>query len=514
MSFSVRRISEEKKPRNSLPWKRILLGVLTYMRPLYGWYRGWKVRDEEEKLQEKHALVLKRTLFVLVAVLVAVGLFAGIAKALVKLHILSVDSIVSVTGADLPQDEHGFTNILLLGQGDENHDGKDLTDTIIIASIDPKTQSVVMLSFPRDLYFLSTEKMGEGRLNSLYRDYKNYLHRQGQMDENTASLEAIKELKDEVGRTIALPIHHVIKVNFTALVEAVDALEGIDVEVPYDIVDTEYPDENYGYETFEIHQGMQHLDGATALKYARSRHTTSDFGRSARQQQIIMAMATKAKEEGVLSSPSTITKLLSILVHNMTTTLSTREIIGLADLAKKIDQSKIITMQLNDRNALYNSVVEPGGFLYTPPRSFFDGASVLLPVSIPEFPITWKQIQTLTTHLFKQRSLQVAKPGINVLNAGAASGVAGKLARELIRYGYNVQNIENASIEKQDGSFMTARTEADAQYALYFSKLLGIKLLPTSSVNPLSPEEQNQITIVIGRDYVYTPLQSLIPPQE
>ncbi len=510
MSFSVRRVSEMRKKRR-FPWQKLPL-ILAVARPVAGWYRSWKARRTKEVCHERRILLLKRSLLVLLAVLLAFLLFAGTVKALVGLHIISMRSLVSLSGSDLPRDEHGFTNLLLLGEGDAGHDGKDLTDTIIVASIDPtETKSVVLLSFPRDLYFLKTEKMGKGRLNSLYRDYKILLKRQG-MEEREASLEAIQELGNMLGEHIGLPIHHVVKVNFTGFEQAVDAIGGIDLTVPEAINDTQYPDENYGYEPFSIVAGPAHLDGKTALKYARSRHTSSDFARSSRQQQIIVAIGGRVKEKGLYKNPSTVTDLMKIFADNVEMTMTVRELIGLADLAEKITPDRVIAMQLNDRNALYESVIELGGFLYSPPRDQFEGASVLLPVSIPEFPITWKQIETLSALLFRQREMYLSRPTIAVLNAGAKSGLARKLGNELTRYGFNVQRIENADIpkdlQKQKDWTMVLSKDGAASAAEYVSTLLHLSLATDEASIP--QEQQEAVTIVLGTGFTYQPLQDLL----
>jgi len=485
------------------------------LRPLAGWYTGWKARKKEEALHEHRTLLLKRSLLILIAVLCAFLLFAGTVKALVGLRIISMRSLVSLTGAELPKDEQGFTTILLLGLGDDSHDGKDLTDTIIVASIDPsQTKSAVLLSLPRDLYFLKTEKMGKGRLNSLYRDYKILLRRQG-MQEQEASLEAMKELSTVIGDHLSLPIHHVIKVNFTGFKQAVDAIGGIDVTVPEPINDTEYPDENYGYEPFSIAAGPAHLDGETALKYARSRHSSSDFGRSARQQQIIVAIGEKVTKEGLYKNPATVTDMMKIFSDHVQMTMTTRELIGLADLAEKTTPDRVITLQLNDRNGLYESMVEPGGFLYTPPRDQFAGASVLLPVSIPAFPVTWKQIHALSTLLFRQRAMYIARPSIAILNAGAKSGLARTLGNELTRYGFNVVRIENANISKEElkntnnPSFVYASQPTDANAKEFFSELLDLPVV-SSPVPAIPPEQMAQIVILLSKDYTFQPLQDLL----
>ena len=464
----------------------------------------------EHRRTALRALMLKRVLLILIAILCALLLLVGVVKGMASLHILSINTVTSLAGSAPPADENGYTNLLLLGQGDAEHDGKDLTDTVMVASIDPKdTKSVVLLSLPRDLYFLHTEKMGKGRINSMYRDYKGFLRFQKGMEENDASTEALSELGAEVGRSLGMEIHGIVKVDFEGFVEAVDTIGGVEVDVPYEIVDTEYPNESYGYETFELHKGLRQLDGATALKYARSRHTTSDFGRAARQQQLLASMGEKARADGLVKDPKKIMSLIRILKEHLESTFSASELVGLADIAQDIDQSRIITMQLNDRNALYDGFIEPGGFLYAPLRNQFEGASVLLPVSIPEFPVTWKQIDALTDLLIENRSAHLANPTFSVLNSSARPGSARRLANELIRYGFTVETIANASSDDQATSTISYRAEEDNSLAEFFGLLLGLEvvLLPES----LPADEVEQLTIILGDDYKYSPLQNLVP---
>lgn len=127
-----------------------------------------------------------------------------------------------------------------------------------------------------------------------------------------ADQEALRELALEIGRFTNVDIQQIIKVDFIGFVQAVDAVGGVDIDVPYTLVDPEYPGPNYSYQTFSITKGPHHLDGETALKYARSRHSTSDFSRSGRQQQIIKALGEKVKNEGILSNPS---KILSLVTN-------------------------------------------------------------------------------------------------------------------------------------------------------------------------------------------------------
>ncbi|MEK7218126.1 MAG: LCP family protein [Patescibacteria group bacterium] len=402
MSFQTRRIGDAEKPPRSFSRLRHVGGSFTWLRYLSPWriagtvgfllaspllyvLHKRKERQEQAEEQERRTGVLKRTLVILLAVFLCLAVLAGVAKALVALDVVNVRTILNVAGADLPRDGDGFTNFLLLGKGDDDHDGIDLTDTMMAASVDPKTKSVVLLSIPRDLYVKSAV-MGEGRINTLYRDYKASLVRKQGMTKEEASKQALRELLREVGHKLNVTLHHAVMVNFSGFVDVVDALGGLDVEVPYDIVDTQYPGPDWTYQTFSIGAGLAHLDGETALKYARSRHTTSDFGRSARQQQLIQALGERAKSVGIAKSPRKILALLRILSENVETTMTGQELLGAAKLGDRIERSRMVSMQLNDVNGVYTGFVEAGGFLYTPPREEFGGAAVLLPISASALP--------------------------------------------------------------------------------------------------------------------------------
>lgn len=513
MSFTVRRLREEQPSRRSL-WKLAALWALRFAGPLMEVGHLWRAQQEKRRKEEKRVNLLKRVMIILVAIFCAFLLFAGTAKALLSLKIISLQNFVSMAGTPLPVDAYGHTNILLLGQGDESHDGVDLTDTIMIASIDPtETRSVVLLSLPRDLYFLDTQKMGEGRINSLYRDYKAALQREG-LSTDDASMQAMRELADEIGRAMDTEIHHVVKVDFIGFVQAVDAIGGINIVVPETLVDTEYPGPNYTYETFMIEAGPQHIDGETALKYARSRHSTSDFARSARQQQIIAAIANRVKTEGILTRPGQIADLLDIMENHVATTLQLRDMVSLAGLGESIDRTRIVSMQLNTQNGLYGSFSEPGGLLYTPPRDQFGGASVLLPVSIPEFPVTWERLRLLTHLAMHERTAHVEKTPVLIFNAGASPGSARRLGGELIRFGFNVTAMENAP-DGVDLPSSRLTAEADNQTALLLRPLLGMELnaLPPAPASSSAAGEPQPapVSIELGEEYIYAPLQPSEP---
>ncbi len=506
MSFTVRNIHERRRKPGELLRKagRMALAATGPLLILVKIAR-------ERKAQEHQQLLLKRIFAAVLALLIVCAVGIGTVHALVLLRNITFQSVSSIAGATLPKDSYGATNVLLLGQGDRDHEGIDLTDTVLIASLQPSSNSVLMVSLPRDLYFLHADELGAGRINTLYRDRKIQLHRQG-LETAEASKGAMQDLAEELSRTLGIQLHGVIKVDFTALTETVDALGGIDIDVPQAIEDPEYPDENYGYQVFSLAAGPQHMDGATALKYARSRHSTSDFSRAARQQLIVHAMGQKAKEKGIITDLSFLSAMIKTLQNHMETTLSTAELVALGAAAKDVDESRLLTMQLSDQNGLYSTLAAPGGFLYSPPREQFEGASVLLPVSIPEFPVTWRQVQSLFTLLQKHRDMMLRKPAVTILNAGAKSGLGRLLGSELTRYGFALADIANADLEDDLPFSSIISRQGAKEDATTISSLLNLPQADAPQLLPL--EQQSDITILLGKDYKYVPLQgSLTPPQ-
>lgn len=484
-----------------------------------------------EKTAEKRNLrvhLLARILIVLVAIL-CMGTVLNLAlEGIFGLRMLSLQSVMSSVGTPPPVDAYGHTNLLVLGVGDKDHDGVDLTDTIMVVSLDPKdTKSVVMLSIPRDLWLTGIDHAADGRINQLYRDVKSWNKRQNpDLDENGLAKLAMVGTADEIGRRLGIEIHGVIKADFTGFVQAVDAIGGVDVDVPHDIIDLEYPDSVYPdrFDPFRISQGPQHLDGETALKYARSRHTTSDFGRSARQQQLLSAMAAKVREQGVLKNPGTILTLLKIAGEHVAMTMSSTELIGLADVAMRLDLKNPFTIQLTTNSQA------AGGFLYPPPRDQFGGASVLLPEGGKD---GWLQIQDLVMLAMQQRLL-VRPHQIAVENAGARSGQARNLGFELMRFGFNVTDIRNRP-KADDGS------DNDAPYSVVQSPendpvgsfLAGLLSLPTEPlpagvlagtatgtvlngsgevIEPIEPLPLTQV--ILGKDYTFKGISDLLHPAQ
>jgi polyisoprenyl-teichoic acid--peptidoglycan teichoic acid transferase len=222
-------------------------------------------------------------------------------------------------------------NILLMGI--DRRPGEAFisrTDSMMLISIDPETNSASILSIPRDLYVLIP---GHGR------DRINTAFVYGSAGNNPIGGAALA--MQTVEYNLGVRVNHYVLVDFSAVINGINALGGIDVYVPRDLNDPTYPDMDYGFDPLFIAAGWQHMDGALALKYARTRHVDNDFGRAQRQQQVILAAREKALGLGLATMISRAPVLYQQLEQGIRTDLSLDQIIRLTTTTSDIPSENI-----------------------------------------------------------------------------------------------------------------------------------------------------------------------------
>ncbi len=181
------------------------------------------------------------------------------------------------------------------------------TDTIMLLGVRPRTMGVNLLSIPRDL-FITVPGYGSQRINTV-----NVL---GEMDTPGTGPEL---LSASIAASFDIQPDKYARVNFDAFVQLVDAVGGVTIDVPRPIVDYQYPTQNYGTMTVEFQPGRQHMDGETALIYARTRHADDDYGRAERQQQVIAALTRK------LANPFNWGAAVTVIIRNVDTNMNPLE---------------------------------------------------------------------------------------------------------------------------------------------------------------------------------------------
>ncbi len=222
-------------------------------------------------------------------------------------------------------------NILLMGI--DRRPGEAFisrTDSMMIVSIDPVGKRVSILSVPRDLYVVIPGR-GRDRINTAFV--------YGAAGNNPAGGAALS--MQTVEYNLGVPINHYVLVDFSAVIQGVDSLGGIDVNVPFTINDPTFPDMYYGYDPLYIPAGLQHMDGTLALKYARTRHVDTDFGRAQRQQQVILAARDKALGLGITGLLAKAPILYQQMEQGIRTDLSLEQIVSLAKTVSDIPSENI-----------------------------------------------------------------------------------------------------------------------------------------------------------------------------
>jgi len=388
--------------------------------------------------------------------------------------ISSTLSLSKLGGTKLQGEEEGRINFLLLGIGVEGHMGADLTDTIMVASFDLKEGNVSLISIPRDLY-IKVPDIGYEKINAVYTS--------GNQEGYPGGGGAL--MKKTIGDILGLPIHYYVVIDFDGFKEIVNILGGIDIKVEKDIYDYEYPSpDERGVSPFILKKGDYHMDGDLALKYARSRKSTSDFDRARRQQQVLLAIKEKAFEKKIITNPKKVYEIFSALEKNIKTDLQLPEIAHGVELAQKFQLKNINNLVLDD---------SADGFLYA---DNVNGAYVLKP-----YNNSFAQIQKYVNYfVFRQPQIIKENATIEVLNGAGWEDLANDVANKLKKYKLNIINVGSADRYDYYNTIIYDRTGDKKLYTVSF---LNNYFQASVVEEKKSQNDQPDITIIVGRDYNY-----------
>lgn len=203
-------------------------------------------------------------------------------------------------------------NILVVGLDAREGEGNMArTDAIVLVGVQTQRVRVGLLSIPRDL-FLRVPNYGLQRVNAI-----------NVLGESERVGGGMPLLRTAVAENFGITVHRSVRLNFQGFVRLVDALGGVEVDVPRLLVDNAFPTADYGTMTVRFDAGRQHLNGERALIYARLRNVDDDYGRAQRQQQLVQAIGSK------LLNPFTWTAMASALFSSLETDLTLGDALSL-----------------------------------------------------------------------------------------------------------------------------------------------------------------------------------------
>ncbi len=221
------------------------------------------------------------------------------------------------------------------------------SDAIIVVSIDPVERRAVLISVPRDLY-VDIAGYGVMRINQTFVQGGAQLTRQ------------------TVGAVLGLPVDYFVKIEFDGFERIIDTLGGVEVELAQPLYDPYYPDDADGFKPLRIPAGRQRLNGEQALGFARSRMTDpeSDFGRSKRQQQLLLALRDQLLTSDILPRLPVLAQQLSDAV---TTDFPLTKVPSLARLGMSIADDRITRIAINyDQGMVASAITATGAEVLIP----------------------------------------------------------------------------------------------------------------------------------------------------
>ncbi|MEO5940559.1 MAG: LCP family protein, partial [Candidatus Limnocylindrales bacterium] len=315
-------------------------------------------------------------------------------------------------------------NILLIGSDQRPGDGTYNTDTLIVVSIDPVTKQVAMFSLPRDS---SNIPLPPGPLANAYGGfYPNKINSLFTAVRNRADLvpgnsrtRGYNALKMVLGNLYQLDIKYFVEVNFDGFKQVVDAVGGVTINVQVPVIDDSYPADTGRHARIYIPAGIQHMSGAQALIYARSRHGSDDSDRGYRQQRVLTSLREQANIPNLIPR---IPELLAAVKATVKTDIPQAELAKLAGLAGTVDTKNIRSYVFSLPR--YGSETAPG----VSPYQYFPNVSKIRSAVANAFKVDPQLEDT-------RAALGGEDGSIWVLNGGGATGLAGQLAGYLEYYG-------------------------------------------------------------------------------
>ncbi len=359
----------------------------------------------------------------------------------------------NVAPSELNGEGDGRVNILLIGRGGEGHEAGDLTDTLLVASIEPFGKTAAILSIPRDLYV---------KVPGFYSMKINAAYSTGKDDAKGDEKAGIKLLERTLEEHLGIPLHYYAMVDFTAFKQATDAVGGIDINIQGSdpnclnggIYDPIF-DWQYGKNALRLYGGQQHLTGTQTLLLSRARNShggcgmpRSDFDRNMNQRTILVALKDKILSVDTFSNPIKVVQLMDAAGDHVRTNIRTSEVARLYQIGKEIPSSSIQSLSFVDGDKAFVR------------SASINGASVVIPnAGVGNFD----EIKTFVRSSLVDGYIKKEAAKVAVLNGAGVTGLATTKADELKSYGYQVVYIGDATTRVAQTQLIDATKSATAK---------------------------------------------------
>lgn len=396
--------------------------------------------------------------------------------------------------APLLGEENDQVNILLLGYGGEGHDGAYLTDSILLASIRPKAQKIILTAIPRDYYYPSDISV---KVNAVFAS--------AFYSKKTVTLEDLEAgglaAETAIAKISGKDVPYFVSIDFEGFVDAVNQVKGLDIMVEKSFTDYSYPngDKNVAgpycmakpgnndspCRYIEVHfdAGPQTMDGLAASQFVRSRHASgsegSDFARGKRQQLVLEAFKQKLEKLNILSNATAINNLINILADHLHTNLTLSQTKRLSQLIRQKGMETV------------SQSLDPASGLVCLAKLPPDGASVVKPCS----GIKEGQIAQFFQNGYETLPIRKEEAVIILENNGASEVGYDEIKKELLDLGIRIFESRYHG-EETATSTLYAINDVPATKA-YLEKRLNL----TSQPLPQGLKAKADLVLIISKDF-------------
>jgi len=452
--------------------------------------RGFRFRKPSKR-------TVKWIIIALIVIILGIAGFFAYRILVASSHIFKGNVLTAAFSSEKPlkTDQYGRTNMLVFGtsESDPGHPAAELTDSIMIVSIDQKAKSAFIVSVPRDLWvkYDSVCTFGyQGKINTVY----ECANPDGKSEE--AGQQA---LSSKIGQVFGTDIQYTVHLNLAVIKQAVDALGGIDVTIestdPRGILDRNFDWRcNYTCYLVKYPNGPAHLDGEHAMWLAQARNDSggyglprSNFDREANQRKIVIAMKDKATSVGFLANPVSVTNFIESLGNNIHTNIDASEIKTFIKVAKEINSNNIQSISIIDQQpAILTTGQGP------------DGSSVVQSVDGLYTYTSIQKFMKLQLSGLGAISNEAAK--VDVLNGSGVSGAATEIANDLeTNDGMNIGNI--ATAPQITGKYQLYDLSGGKKPATLkkLQQVLGMTA-PTGTKLPAGVSSSASFVVIVGPD--------------
>lgn len=445
------------------------------------------------KIRTKRKLfTIKRVILLLLLLVLLVGGWLG-GKFIYNAHKLFGGNIFSVLQTTtLKGESTGRVNILLAGNSadDPGHQGANLTDSILVMSIDTKNNTAFLLSIPRDLW-VNIPNNGYDKINDAY-----VVGQSNKFNESGYFPGGMGQLQQIVQNDFGIPLDYYALVDYGALRDAVNAVGGITIDIQSSDPRGLY-DPSIDYTTkgplVKLTNGVHHLDGQQALDLARARgdaygsygFPNSDFDRTEHQRQMLVALKQKAVTAGVLSNPARLSSLFDAIGNNVTTDFNLSEVHRLYDLVKPISSSHIQSLSLDSDN---------GTDLVSNFQSS-SGEDALIPAAGID---DYSQIKAFINQQTSTNPLVREGATIEILNGTDISGLATKEENVLSRGNLDISGVGNSVNPEVTTTIINNSNGKMPQTLQYLKSIFGDNV---TTVDPYQYAYPASFVVILGDNF-------------